>query len=161
QNRPGFGSRGEYLVAIQFALMIGFALLPVWHPGISPGIMDASWAWRSAAALAFALLSLAFGALGSHHIRDYLTPLPYPVDHSQLVQRGVYAIVRHPLYASLLLAGLAWTLYNLSLSHLLALGVCFLFFDFKANREEAWLTQRHPEYADYARRVHKFVPWVY
>ena len=127
QNRPGFGSRGEYLVAIQFALMIGFALLPVWHPGISPGIMDASWAWRSAAALAFALLSLAFGALGSHHIRDYLTPLPYPVDHSQLVQRGVYAIVRHPLYASLLLAGLAWTLYNLSLSHLLALGVCFCF----------------------------------
>jgi hypothetical protein len=33
-KRPGFGGRGEHLVAMQFALMIGFALLPVWHPGI-------------------------------------------------------------------------------------------------------------------------------
>jgi protein-S-isoprenylcysteine O-methyltransferase Ste14 len=160
-NQPGFGGRGEYLVAIQFALMIGFALLPVWHPGIGPNAMDASWTWRTVSALALALLSLAFGALGSHHIRDYLTPLPYPVDHSQLVQHGIYGIVRHPLYASLLLAGLAWTLYNLSLSHLLALLFCFAFFDFKARKEEAWLTRRHPEYADYARRVHRFVPWIY
>jgi protein-S-isoprenylcysteine O-methyltransferase Ste14 len=38
--------------------------------------------------------------------------------------------------------------------------LCFAFFDYKAGKEEAWLTQRHPEYADYARRVHKFVPWV-
>ena len=160
-NRPGFGGRGEHLVAIQFALMIGFALLPVWHPGIDQGFMDASWGWRVAGALALGLVSLAFGAFGSHHIRDYLTPLPYPVDHSQLVQHGVYSIVRHPLYASLLLAGLAWTLYNLSLSHLIALVICFGFFDYKARKEEAWLTQRHPEYADYARRVQKFVPWLY
>ena len=160
-EQPGFGGRGEYLVAIQFALMIGFALLPVWHPGIGAGILDASWGWRVAGALALGLMSLTFGALGSHHIRDYLTPLPYPVDHSQLVQHGVYGIVRHPLYASLLLAGLAWTLYNLSLSHLIALGFCFAFFDYKAGKEEAWLTQRHPEYVGYARRVKKFLPWIY
>jgi len=159
--RKGFGARGEHLVAIQFVLMIGFALLPVWHPGIGPGLMAATDPWRTIAALLLALASLAFGALGSHHIRDYLTPLPYPVDHSQLVQHGVYGVVRHPLYASLLLAGSAWTLYNLSLSHLLALVVAFVFFDYKARKEERWLTERHPEYADYARRVHKFVPWVY
>ncbi|MGB5833820.1 MAG: isoprenylcysteine carboxylmethyltransferase family protein [Thiohalocapsa sp.] len=160
-NRPGLGGRGEYLVAIQFALMIGFALLPVWHPGIGPDAMDASWLWRSIGAAALGIVSLAFGAFGSHHIREYLTPLPYPVDHSQLVQHGVYGIVRHPLYASLLLAGAAWTVYNLSLSHLIALAFCFAFFDYKARKEENWLTQRHPEYIDYARRVRKFIPRIY
>jgi protein-S-isoprenylcysteine O-methyltransferase Ste14 len=160
-NRPGLGGRGELLVAVQFLLMIGFALLPVWHPGIGAETMDASATARVVGAVALGLVALVFGGLGSHHIRDYLTPLPYPVDHSQLVQHGVYSLVRHPLYASLLFAGLAWTIYNLSLSHLLMLILCFFFFNYKAGKEEAWLTERHPEYADYARRVRKFLPWVY
>jgi protein-S-isoprenylcysteine O-methyltransferase Ste14 len=160
-KKPGFGARGELLVAIQFALMIGFALLPVWHPGLGADAMDASGGLRTWLAAPFALIALVFGAFGSVHIRDYLTPLPYPVDHSQLVQHGVYGIVRHPLYASLLFAGAAWTLYNASLSHLLALVVAFLFFDYKARKEEAWLTERHPEYVEYAQRVRKLIPFVY
>ncbi|WP_295883169.1 isoprenylcysteine carboxylmethyltransferase family protein [uncultured Thiohalocapsa sp.] len=160
-NTRRFGARGELLVAIQFALMLGFVLLPVWHPGLGADAMDASGGWRSWLAAPFAVVALILGGFGSVHIRDYLTPLPYPVDHSQLVQHGVYAIVRHPLYASLLFAGAAWTLYHLSLSHLLGLAVAFAFFNYKAGKEEAWLTQRHPEYADYARRVKKLIPWVY
>ena len=160
-EKPGFGRRGELLVVIQFVLMIGFALLPAWHPGLGPDTMVATTTLRTWLALPFALVALVFGALGSVHIRDYLTPLPYPVDHSQLVQHGVYAIVRHPLYASLLFAGAAWTLYNLSLSHLLALGVAFAFFDYKAAKEEAWLTERHPDYVSYAGRVKKLIPWIY
>jgi protein-S-isoprenylcysteine O-methyltransferase Ste14 len=69
--------------------------------------------------------------------------------------------VRHPLYSSQLFAALGWTLYTLSLSHLLILVVGFLFFDYKAGKEEGWLTERHPAYPDYARRVKKLVPWVY
>jgi protein-S-isoprenylcysteine O-methyltransferase Ste14 len=160
-NKRGFGQRGEVLVAIQFALMIGFMVLPVWHPFVSADVL-ASTGWaRGIGAGVLALAAVVFGALGSVHIRDYLTPLPYPVDHSQLVQHGVYALVRHPLYASLMFAGAAWALYQLSLSHLLMLGVCFAFFDYKANKEEAWLTERHPEYADYAGRVRKFIPLLY
>ncbi len=160
-EKPSFGRRGELLVVIQFVLMIGFALLPAWHPGLGPDTMAATITLRTWLAVPFALVALVFGAFGSVHIRDYLTPLPYPVDHSQLVQHGVYAIVRHPLYASLLFAGAAWTLYNLSLSHLLALGVAFAFFNYKAAKEEAWLTERHPDYVDYAGRVKKFIPWMY
>ena len=160
-SRPGFGGRGELLVVVQFALMLGFALLPIWHPGVDAETMDASAMFRTIAAAVLGLTALAFGGLGSHHIRDYLTPLPYPVDHNRLVQHGVYAVVRHPLYASLLSAALAWTLYSMSLSHLLLLALGFLFFDFKARKEEGWLTERHPEYREYAQRVAKFVPHVY
>ncbi|NEX16652.1 MAG: protein-S-isoprenylcysteine methyltransferase [Halochromatium sp.] len=160
-DRPGLGRRGEMLVAMQFALMIIFAVTPVWHPGLAPGLFADLLLPRLILALPLALVALLLGALGSHHIRDYLTPLPYPVDHSQLVQQGVYGLVRHPLYASLLSAALAWTLYTLSLSHLLLLVLGFFFFDFKARKEEGWLTERHPEYADYAARVSKFIPWIY
>ena len=160
-DKPRFGARGELLVVIQFALMIGFMLLPAWHPWVGADAMDASGTVRAWLAAPFGIIALVFGAFGSVHIRDYLTPLPYPVDHSQLVQHGVYAIVRHPLYASLLFAGAAWTVFNLSLSHLLALGVAFLFFNYKAGKEEAWLTERHPEYLDYVQRVRKFIPYLY
>lgn len=158
---PGLGRRGELLVAVQFALMIGFAVLPVWQAGLPAEFLAATAPWRTGAGLLFGLIAVVLAGLGSHHLRDYLTPLPYPVDHSQLVQQGVYAIVRHPLYASLMNLGIAWTLYNASLSHLLAMVPVFLFFDYKARKEERWLTERHPEYAGYARRVRKFVPWVY
>jgi protein-S-isoprenylcysteine O-methyltransferase Ste14 len=49
-------------------------------------------------------------------------------------------------------------LFSLSLSHLLVTLVATLFFNFKASKEESWLTERHPEYREYARRVGKFVP---
>lgn len=159
--KPGFGRRGELLVAIQFALLFAFIFAPAWRPGIGPELLDASWLVRVMVGIVMGLVALVFAAFGSHHIRDYLTPLPYPVDHSQLVRHGVYAVVRHPLYASQLFAALGYVAYQLSLSHLMLLVVGFLFFDYKAGKEERWLTERHPEYADYARQVRKFIPGLY
>lgn len=161
RERPGPGRRGEMLVAIQFALMILFAAMPPWRPGLSSALIADLWPARMLLAAPFALAALVLGAMGSHHLRHYLTPLPYPVDHNQLIRHGVYGIVRHPLYASLLSAGLAWALFSVSLSHLILLALGFFFFDFKARKEEAWLTERHPEYREYADRVPKFIPYFY
>ena len=160
-SKPNFGRRGELLVVIQFVLLFAFIFLPVWRPGVSAELLEATWLFRVTIGVAMGVIALVLGALGSHHIRDYLTPLPYPVDHSQLVQHGVYAIVRHPLYASQLFAAFGYVVYQLSLSHLLLLALGFLFFDYKAGKEEGWLSERHPEYVEYARRVRKFIPWVY
>ncbi len=155
------GKRGEYLVVLQFVLFFAFIFTPSWNPLATSGLLDALAPLRWAGLIGFGTVALLMGGLGSAHIRDYLTPLPYPVDHSQLVQHGVYAWVRHPLYASQLFAALGWTLFTLSLSHLAILVIGFFFFDYKANKEEGWLTERHPHYADYALRVRKFVPWIY
>mgnify|MGYP001090530933 FL=1 len=78
-----------------------------------------------------------------------------------LVKLGIYGLVRHPLYSSQLVAALGWTLFTISLSHLAILVLGFLFFDYKATKEEGWLTERHPDYPAYARRVRKFIPWIY
>ncbi|WP_295578892.1 isoprenylcysteine carboxylmethyltransferase family protein [uncultured Lamprocystis sp.] len=155
------GRRGELLVAVQFALLFAFVMVPVWNPWLTPDLMAATIQPRWVALLTLGVIGAAFGALGSLGIRRYLTPLPYPVDHSQLVTTGVYGLIRHPLYSSQLFVALGWVFYTLSLSHLAILILGFLFFDYKAAKEEGWLTERHPEYAGYALRVRKFVPWVY
>ncbi|MFB8789686.1 MAG: isoprenylcysteine carboxylmethyltransferase family protein [Potamolinea sp.] len=90
-----------------------------------------------------------------------LTPLPYPKAQGTLVQSGVYGIVRHPLYSGLIFAAFSWAIFQLSLSHLLASAIAFIFFDVKARREEAWLTQKYPEYSEYQQRVKKLIPGLY
>ncbi len=155
------GERGEYLVALQFILFFAFILAPAWNPLVTPALLDVLAIPRWILLGICWLIALLFGGLGVIHIRDYLTPLPYPVDHNQLVKQGAYTWVRHPLYSSLIFAGLGWTLFSLSLIHGALLILGFLFLDYKASKEEHWLTQRHPEYAEYAQRVRKFIPWVY
>jgi protein-S-isoprenylcysteine O-methyltransferase Ste14 len=36
-----------------------------------------------------------------------------------------------------------------------------IFFDIKSRKEERWLVERFPAYADYQGRVRKLIPWVY
>lgn len=160
-NGAWHGPKGELLVGIQFALFFAFVLAPTWNPWVDQAVLAASQEPRVALLALGMLVALVLGALGVLSIRRYLTPLPYPVDHSQLVTAGVYGVVRHPLYSSQLFAAMAWTAYTLSIPHAALLIAGFLFFDYKASKEEGWLSERHPEYPQYARQVKKLVPWVY
>lgn len=157
KSKP-FGARGEHLVVIQIALVALYFFTPVW-PDLRGGEL-----WRQFAILRWGglvigiLAGAALGIGGSLTIRRYLTPLPYPVENNKLVNSGVYALVRHPLYSSQLFAAAGWAVFTLSLSHLLVTALALAFFNYKASKEEAWLTERHPEYRDYAAKVGKFAP---
>jgi len=89
------------------------------------------------------------------------TAFPRPLPNAQLVQRGIYRHLRHPLYASVMLASLGWALLWQSGPSLLAALIAIPFFDAKARREERWLVEAFPEYAGYQQRVRRFIPWVY
>jgi protein-S-isoprenylcysteine O-methyltransferase Ste14 len=157
---PGSGSRGELLVALQFLLLGTFILTPVF-PRLRETVLYEQLAMIRWVILVFCwTIATVLGAGGLYSIRKYLTPLPYPVDDNRLVQTGVYALVRHPLYSSLLFAAAGWTEFCMSASHLLLTALGCLFFSHKAAKEEQWLTERHPEYRDYARKVRKFIPRI-
>jgi protein-S-isoprenylcysteine O-methyltransferase Ste14 len=92
---------------------------------------------------------------------DNLSPLPHPKAGAVLVEGGVYGVVRHPIYAGLILGSFGWGLLANSVwTMLLAAGLLVLF-EFKARREERQLALRFPGYANYRRRVRKFVPFIY
>ena len=154
-------SKGEYLVVLQFLIILSFILLPPWNPFPSADFVANTETFRFGVLAACGVIAMLFGGLGVFNLGKNLTPLPYPVDHNELVQTGVYRVVRHPLYSSQLFAGFGWVIFTLSLSHFLLLVAAFLFFSYKADKEEQWLKERHPEYAEYAKRVKKFIPFVY
>lgn len=101
------------------------------------------------------------GTLGLISLGTNLSPFPKPIANGQLITHGAYRCVRHPIYAGLILGTVGWSLF---IGTLLGLGlavILFIFFDFKSRREEVWLMQKYPAYADYQRRVRKLIPWVY
>ncbi|NJR39669.1 MAG: isoprenylcysteine carboxylmethyltransferase family protein [Leptolyngbyaceae cyanobacterium CSU_1_4] len=155
------GSRGEYWVAVQALLVVEFALLPVYRV---PGFKLPIWlglyvVLPSAAILALSALLLFFK--GFWDLGHSLTPLPYPRDDGELVQAGVYSVVRHPIYSGLILGSLGWALYQLSVTHLVGAIALFIFFNAKASREESWLIEKYPDYPEYCQRVKKLIPGLY
>jgi len=150
-----FVERGGLWVLGQFALMAGVA--------VSGWFWRHQWSSRLVLVLAVVVLVLAaaVGLCGAIALGRNLTPFPRPDSRAVLVRHGVYGVVRHPLYASVLLGALGWALAWAS-GPALALAVALgLFFKAKADREEQWLRERFPEYADYARRVRQLIPWIY
>ena len=87
------------------------------------------------------------------------TPLPQPRDGSDLIDTGAFSIVRHPIYAGLILVAFGWAIVMASaatfaLAVVLA-GASYL----KSAREETWLEARYPGYAAYRARTPRFIPW--
>lgn len=149
-------SRGEGWVVAQALLLAAI---------FAAGFLGPSWwgplAW---AALPAGALLLALGALlalaGVRGLGRGLTPFPRPRDDATLVEAGVYARVRHPIYGGLILMALGWALLSASPVALVLTAVLVAFFVLKARREEAWLAERFPEYEDYRRRVRRrFLPF--
>ena len=83
---------------------------------------------------------------------------PEPREGAALIERGPYRLVRHPMYAAVLLAGLGATLAHAERLHWLWLLLLVVVLWLKIRREEAALLARWPDYADYRRRVRALVP---
>ena len=87
--------------------------------------------------------------------------MPAPKAGSSLVTTGIYARVRHPLYASTLALALGWTLWwHSPFALLLTLALAGLL-RFKAGFEESCLRRQFPDYAAYAQRVPRFFPRLF
>ncbi len=148
-------ARGGVWVVAQFALMIaGLAAGPIWR---------ASWdGWSTlAAGMVLLLVGAWLGLRGQRDLGSHRTPFPQPKDDGQLITSGIYARLRHPLYASVIALGFAWALLWQSWPALGLAVAQILFFDAKARREERWLRERFSDYAAYARRVKRFIPGLY
>ena len=151
----GFVQRGGWWVVGQSVLLlaiagldlIGHATMKPLPPFIGGLVLIVAGAICSVAGLL---------ALGRN-----LTPFPKPSANTVLVQHGIYALIRHPLYTSVFCAAVGSSLIFqswLALGASLALGV---FFDAKARHEERWLRQQFRDYVGYERRVRRFIPWIY
>ena len=148
-----FFQRGGGWVLAQLLLLGLSSLLAVWFRS----------QFCSKLAVATGLLLLAVGAvlalIGALTLGRNLTPFPQCGEHSRLVHRGIYALIRHPIYTSVMFAAVGWALIWQSWLGLLVASFLVPFCHAKARREEHWLRWQFPEFADYEQRVRRFIPW--
>jgi protein-S-isoprenylcysteine O-methyltransferase Ste14 len=156
-NLPELGRRGEGWVALQVVLFIAI---------IGAGFLGPAWggAARTLGVIVGAVLivlGVGLVAAGILRLRRQLTAYPRPVPGGRLIEDGVFGLVRHPMYGGGIIAAVGWGLAMASPLALAGALVLAGFFDLKSRREEAWLAEEFPGYADYQQRTRRLIPWLY
>lgn len=116
---------------------------------------------RAGLGLALFALGLGFAIWARIHIgRNWGTPMTQK-DEPELVTSGPYRLVRHPIYAGILIAGIG-TAVALSWWWLTAFALAGVYFLYSATVEERYLTEQFPDdYPSYKRSTRMLVPFVF
>lgn len=142
----------EVLVALQFALVLALVLATRWP------VPPKAWPltlFLLAAAVVLGVWTLGYNRWGNFNIRPELRR------GARLVTGGPYRRIRHPMYASVLLGVGALVVADSRPWRIVLLVALLVVLMLKAAREEDYLRAAFPEYAGYASRTWRLVPFVY
>ena len=98
--------------------------------------------------IAFILLLVAIKDLGRN-----LSPLPRPINNSNLVTTGIYRFTRHPMYYSLIFISFGVFITKLSIYYLFLLISLGLIIKLKVALEEQYLNNKFKNYLLYKNEV--------
>jgi protein-S-isoprenylcysteine O-methyltransferase Ste14 len=146
-------SKGNIFVAFQFALL-GLLFLV-------PGRSD--WSVSQPTSNAMLLISIFAASIlivSAINLGKSLTANPVPLDIATLKTKGFYAIVRHPIYFAVLLLALSAAVQSKSWLHVFFAIALFILLEFKARFEEKLLLEHYADYASYAAKVGRLIPFV-
>jgi len=141
----------------------GFILLFGWQAPL--GVLDVrflaesrvfDWAGFAITLAGFGIAVWARFVLG----RNWSATITIKQDH-EIVRRGPYAFVRHPIYFGATLAMFGTAIYFGTFRGLLAVALTFLGWWLKARMEETFLIEQFgPKYREYQREVKALIPFV-
>jgi protein-S-isoprenylcysteine O-methyltransferase Ste14 len=110
----------------------------------------------------FAIVGVAFAIWSRQTLRNNWSGVVTITEGQQFIRSGPYGIVRHPIYAGMLLALLGTTLVASTVGSLLGLVLAILSLGQKAWFEEKFLMVEFGEqYARYRREVKFLIPFLY
>jgi protein-S-isoprenylcysteine O-methyltransferase Ste14 len=147
--------RGTWLVAAQFVCLGVIWLWPAPPLWVLP-------AWVVVACWSVIVAALLLGLWGAGALGRFLRVHPRPADRAELRTGGAYRVVRHPIYAAVLLGSVAGTVLAARPEPVIGLAALSLVLHMKASYEEGLLRERFGEaYDTYASRVPRLVPFVH
>jgi len=83
-------------------------------------------------------------------------------ENHELIERGPYAFVRHPIYSGLLLMGIGTAIMSGRVGGFIVFIIFFLGLWLKSYQEERLLTKHFPDaYPNYKARVKALIPYVF
>ena len=149
-----FFQRGGVWVVGQGILLAAVALLAVcFQRGGFPIVV-------MIAGVALMIAGAGVALAGAMALGRNLTPLPMPSGQARLIRHGIYAVIRHRLYTSVIAVAIGWSLIWQSWPALLVAAALIPFFAAKARREERWLREMFSEYGEYEERTPRFLPRI-
>ena len=98
--------------------------------------------------IAFIILLVAIKDLGRN-----LSPFPRPINNSNLVTKGIYRFMRHPMYYSLIFISFGVFITKLSIYYLFLSTSLILIIKFKIDLEEKYLKNKFKNYLFYKNEV--------
>jgi protein-S-isoprenylcysteine O-methyltransferase Ste14 len=141
-------------------IMVGIALLWPWYQGtplawrVYPASAWIAWLGMLLTAAGVLFACWARVVLG----RNWSGVVQVKQDH-ELIERGPYRYVRHPIYTGLLLAFLGTALAIGEVRGFLAFAIVAVSFWFKLRLEERWMREQFgTAYATYMQRVKALIP---
>lgn len=93
-------------------------------------------------------------------LNRHLSPFPSPKLGSHLIQNGLYAYIRHPMYTGILTLFLGYSMYVTSGYKLLVTFLLFVLFIFKSQYEEERLLNSFKGYSEYRKKTGRFLPKI-
>lgn len=140
---------GWFLVLLQAVLLVLLVLVP--RAPFTPA--------RLITGLVIIALAGLLGAWSGMRLGSALTPTPVPVPGAALRTDGPYALVRHPIYAAVLLAAVGYTVAMGSWWTVVVLVLLIMFFVVKSRWEDRLLHEVHGEqWATWARTTGALLP---
>jgi protein-S-isoprenylcysteine O-methyltransferase Ste14 len=117
--------------------------------------------WRAGFGLVLFAAGLAFAIWARIHLgRNWGTPMSRK-NEPELVTSGPYRLVRHPIYAGIMIASIG-TAVALSWAWLIAVALAAVYFTYSAIVEERYLTEQFPDaYPLYRSSTKMIVPFVF
>ena len=98
--------------------------------------------------IAFIILLFAIKDLGRN-----LSPFPRPINNSNLVTKGIYRFMRHPMYYSLIFISFGVFITKLSIYYLFLSTILSLIIKLKIALEEQYLKNKYKNYLLYKTEV--------
>ena len=159
---PALGSHGQGWTALQMVTLIGILVAGGVADGTRPTEPSITETLRVVGSIGIvAGAAVAGWAVWLLRGATALSALPRPIASGSLVASGPYRLIRHPIYAGLVIGSLGIAMLRSSLLTLALAVVLFVVLDLKRRREEAWLLEHYPGYAAYRARTKALVPFLY
>lgn len=141
--------KGKRLVFLQFALIIVLAIFP------DSLDVDPTLEYLGIAMIAIGVVTLFAGFRG---LGKSLTANPVPNEDGVLVTKGIYGIVRHPIYLGLLIITLGLVVSSGVWAQIIVWIALAVLLVYKMRWEEVLLTAKYKGYADYVTKVPGLIP---
>jgi protein-S-isoprenylcysteine O-methyltransferase Ste14 len=141
--------KGKRLVFLQFALIIVLAIFPD-SKTVAP--------WLNIAGTVLIAIGLVLLFAGFRGLGKSLTANPVPNEDGVLVTKGIYSIVRHPIYLGLLIITLGLVVSSGVWAQIIVWIALAVLLVYKMRWEEVLLTAKYKGYADYMTKVPALIP---